>query len=108
MAEPYHYGAVDPVEFKITLNGDGVTGLTLDNADLQLSIDRGAFANIGNEVTELGLGIYYWIPSSATQTQGETLILNLRDNVGAAFDENTIILKTGGDASGNGYFRGTR
>jgi len=99
MAQLYRYGQQKPVYFKITLTGVGVTGLTLDNADMELSKDGGAFANMGTEVSEVGRGVYMWTPTSAAQTQAQSLVLDLKDNIGSAFDENCVILITGGDPS---------
>ena len=99
MSELVRYGSLDPIPFKITLSGVAVAGLTLQAADLQLSKDGAAFANIGTEVTEIGLGWYYWTPSAAAQTQCEYGVLNLSDDVGSVFDENGIVFYTGGNSS---------
>lgn len=107
MPEPYRYGTTKPVYFKIILSNAGVAGLTFQAADIQLSIDDATPINIGGECTEaaLGLGVYKWTPSIASRTQGEQLVINIKDNSGSAFDENMIILQTGGHASA--YFDGT-
>jgi len=107
LSEPYPYGTTEPIPFKITLNGVGITGLTLVNADLALSKDQGAFANIGLEVTEIDKGWYYWTPSDVAQTQAKTLIINLKDTVNSGvFDENAMVIRTGGNASA--FYPGTR
>jgi len=99
MAQLYRYGAVEPVYFKITLSAVAVTGLTLGSTDFTISKDGAGFSSIGLEVTEVGKGVYKWTPSAATQTQAKVVLLNLADVVGSEFDENLIILITGGDSS---------
>lgn len=107
MPDLYRYGTTEPVYFKVTLSNAGVAGLTFQAADIKLSIDNGAAINIGTECTEaaLGLGAYLWTPSVASRTQGKQLVINIKDDVGSAFDENMIILQTGGDSSA--YFNAT-
>ena len=105
MADLYRYGSMTPVPFKVLLNGAGVAGLTFQAADIQLSIDGGAFSNIGAEVSEIGNGWYQWTPSASTQTQGKVLIINIKDTSGSSlFDENAIKLFTGGDT--NAFYDG--
>lgn len=107
MPDMYRYGTLKPVYFKVTLSNTGVTGLTFDAADVQLSIDDGAAINIGAECTEatLALGWYKWTPSIASRTQGEQLLINVKDNAGSAFDENGLVILTGGHSSA--YYDGT-
>lgn len=100
MSELVRYGSIDPIPFKLTLSGAAVTGLTLQAADVQLSIDGGAFAEIGLSITEIGLGWYKWTPALAANTQCEYGIINIKDAVGGpVFDENGIVFYTGGNAS---------
>ena len=99
MATLYNYGTLDPIPFKVTKNGAGVTGLTFSTGDIQASVDGAAFANIDTEITETGLGWYLWTPTIATQTQGEFVIINVKEVLGTNFDENGIVLYTGGNAS---------
>jgi len=108
----YTYGSVDPIYFKITLNGDGVPNLTLQDADVSMSLtnsgtpEGAAWSNIGDEVDELvgsdsGRGWYYWTPAAGPDyTQGEVIIINIKDDSeGGAFDENGLVIVTGGHAS---------
>lgn len=99
MATLVRYGALDPIPFKVTLSAVAVTGLTFSAADIQLSKDGAAFANIGSEISEIDLGWYIWTPTAATQTQCAFGIINVKDDVGSAFDENGIVFLTGGNAS---------
>ena len=99
MPDFVRYGSQDPIPFKISLSGVAVTGVTFDAADVKLSKDGAAFANIGSACTEVGLGWYIWTPASAADTQCEYGIINIKDNVGSAFDENGVIFYTGGNAS---------
>lgn len=98
------YGSTDPIPFKATLNGVAVTSLIFASNDITLSKDGGSFANIGSEVTEVGKGWYIWTPSAAAQTQCEYGIINVKDVVGTAFDENGITFYTGGDPLGAGRY----
>lgn len=99
MPDLYRYGSTDPIPFKVTLSGAAVTGLAFDAADIQLSKDGAAFANIGTACTEVGLGWYIWTPAAAANTQCEYGVINIADNVGSLFDESGIIFYTGGDSS---------
>jgi hypothetical protein len=100
MAHDLHvYGSLDPIYFKVTKNGVGVTGQApFSTGDIQLSIDGGTFSNIDTEVTEVGLGWYKWTPTG-TETQGQVLIINVKEVVGTNFDENGLVIATGGNAS---------
>lgn len=105
------YGSVKAIYFKITLNGEGVPNLTLQDADISVSIttagtpEGAAWSDIGNEVDEMvgansGRGLYYWTPDASSYTQGEVLVINIKDDAGGPlFDENTLIIATGGHAS---------
>lgn len=101
----HHYGTLDPVQFKITLAGANVTGLTLADADLLLYIDGVLYSvdagEIGTEVTEIGRGWYKWTPILPAQTSGQQLILDLYDTtgVGTLFDNNGIQIYTGGHSA---------
>lgn len=99
------YGSVDPIFFKVTLDGVGVSGLTFQDADIQLSKSGANWETItaSTSVVEVeaaaGYGIYAWTPTSGTQTQTEVIILNIKDSLGSAFDENCLIIATGGNAN---------
>ena len=101
----YNYGSQDPVYFKATLDGAGVTGLTFADADIELSKDGGNWASINADTTVVevesaaGYGVYKWTPQATTETEAEILILNIKDAAGAEFDENCLIIATGGNAS---------
>lgn len=106
MPQLVRYGSTDPLYFKITLNGDAVTGLTFATNDIQLSKDGGAFANISSAITEVGLGVYAWTPALSTNTQCKTGVINIKDQTATAvFDENCIIFVTGG--AGAAFYNGT-
>jgi hypothetical protein len=108
MADLYRTGSVKPVYFKITLNGVGVSGLTLQAADIKLSLDDATAVNIGGEVTEatIGLGWYKWTPASSARTTGDIVVVNVKDDdAGGEFDENGFVLHFGGDQS-VGFFTG--
>ena len=93
------YGSTEPLQFKATLNGVGVTGLTFQAADVQLSVDgTTTWANIGTECSEIGNGIYAWTPTSSTQTQAEQVTISVIDSSGSLFDENALIVVTGGSS----------
>ena len=97
----YEYGSQEPIFFKVTLNGVGVTGLTFQDADIELSKSGAAFGTINADesVTEIDHGVYKWTPENASETQTEVIILNIKDAVGTEFDENCLIIATGGHAS---------
>lgn len=103
----YLYGAVAPIYFKATKNGVGVSGLTFQDADIELSKDGGNWASINADtsVEEIevgaGYGVYKWTPEASAETQAEVLILNIKDASGAPtlFDENCLVISTGGDPS---------
>ena len=99
----YTYGSTDPIYFKVTLSGVGVASLTFQAADIKVSKDGAAFANastIGTVAeTTAGLGWYKWTPSAASATQCEVLIINVKDDSGSEFDENGLVIATGGNAS---------
>ena len=103
MAVLYLYGSTEPIYFKVTLAGVGVPSLTFQANDVKVSKDGAAFANastIGTVAeTTAGLGWYKWTPSAASATQAKVLIINVKDDVGTEFDENGIIIHTGGNAS---------
>ena len=96
----YNYGSQDTVYFKITLSGVGQTGLTFQDVDIKLYQDGTGVDNIGLECNnEVGMGIYYWQPTAGTQTDCEVMQINIKDDDGAAFDENCLIISTGGNAN---------
>jgi len=101
LAQLHRYGSIDPFFFKLTLSGVAVAGVTFDAADVKLSKDGAAFANIGTACAEAtgGLGWYKWTPAAAANTQCKIGIINIKDNVGTLFDENGVVFVTGGDAS---------
>lgn len=98
----YTYGQTDPVYFKLTLNSVGVD-VTLATDDIQLIIDGGTAIDVTTECAAIDgtnlPGLYKWTPSSASRTQGQVLVLYIRDDsAGGAFDENMLIIATGGHA----------
>jgi len=101
----YTYGEQNPIAFVLTLNGVGVTGHSLVAADVKLSsIDDGTptyntTANIGTECSEGDNGFYYWTPSAASQTQHDIILIYINDSVASDFDENRLVICTGGNAS---------
>ena len=97
------YANTDPIYFKLTKNGDRVLSQTLSTGDVFLSIDGGAWADISSECTEmvgagLGKGWYVWQPTGGGQTSGKVLIINIDENAGTNFDENSVVIVTGGNA----------
>lgn len=95
----YRWGATDPIYFKLTLNGAGVV-TTLASDDVKLSKDGAAFTNIGLSCTSVGNGIYKWTPAAGSNTQCEVMIINIKDAAGGPlFDENCLIIATGGDTT---------
>ena len=106
----YTYGTTEPVYFKATLAGVGVTGLTFQDADIELSKDGGDWASINADTTVVeiesaaGYGVYKWTPQAAAETQCKVMVLNIKDAAGAEFDENCLIIVTGGHA--NAFFSG--
>ena len=96
----YRYGTQTPIYFKATLNGVGVAGLTFANDDIKLYQDGVFVANIGTACNnEVAGGIYYWSPAAGSNTQCEVMAINIIDVAGAEFDENCLIIATGGDAN---------
>jgi hypothetical protein len=100
----YKYGTQKPIYFKLTLNGVGVEPV-LAAEDIKVFKDGVFLKNIGSIVTLVTgggvTGIYKWTPEFATDTQCEVLIINIKDASGGAvaFNENTLIIATGGNAS---------
>lgn len=100
MSFPFQiYANLEPIYFKITKNGDGVTGQTFTLGDIQLSKDGGTFANIPvDEFAEVGLGWYKWTPTG-TETTAKVVVVNISELSGTNFDENGFSFSTGGNAS---------
>lgn len=98
------YAGVKPLYFKFTKDGVGV-GPTLQLGDVTLSKDGATAVYIPlSELTVVDatnqLGVYKWTPAAGgAQTTCETLIINIKELSGTVFDENCIILQTGGNAS---------
>jgi hypothetical protein len=96
----YRYGTQSPIYFKVTLNGVGVTGLTFAADDIKLYQDGVFTLNIGTACNnEVAGGIYYWSPGAVGHTQCEVMQINIIQVTGSTFDENCLIIATGGDAS---------
>jgi len=92
------YGVLDPIYFKVTKNGVGLVAAPFSTGDIQLSIDGAAFTDVPLiEIAEVGLGVYEWTPTG-TATTGKVLILNIKELTGTNFDENCLIIATGGNA----------
>ena len=102
MSSLYRYASTDPIYFKITKDGDGFDA-TLAAGDVRLSKDGGTVADIDGECTAVDstnmVGVFEWQPTSGTQTTADMLIIAVKDIGGTAFDENLIILQTGGDSN---------
>ena len=100
------YESVDPIYFKITLNGEGVN-VTLATNDVRLSKDGASGGSIIDITTECAAvdgtnlpGLYKWTPSLASRTQCEVMAIYIKDaSAEGAFDENCLIISTGGNAS---------
>jgi hypothetical protein len=106
MAQLVKYGSTEPIYFKVTLNGDGVAGLTFDANDIKYSLDNATAVNASTVGTiaaaAIGLGWYKWTPNGAANTQGKIIIFNIKDDsytTTPAFDENGIIVLLGGNTS---------
>lgn len=102
MSDLYRYGSTDPIYFKITKDGDGID-VTLAAGDVYLSKDGGTVADIIAECTAVDStnlpGVYEWQPTSSTQTSAKILLIAVRDvSAGGVFDENLILVQTGGNA----------
>lgn len=96
----FTYGSTDKIYFKITLNGVGVNP-TLANGDVKISKTGGTPANVNSLPTAVHAdipGIHEWTPTAA-EASTEVIILNIKDAAGSAFDENCLIIATGGNAS---------
>lgn len=95
----YRWGDTDPVYFKLTLNGVGVV-VTLASNDVKLYKDGTYSADIGSACTSLGAGLYKWTPAAGANTQCKVMIINIKDaSAGGEFDENCLIITTGGNAA---------
>ena len=95
------YANTDPIYFKLTKNGVGVTGQAPFSAgDIFACVDGGAGTDISANVTEttFGYGWYVWTPT-AGQTTGLVIIINIAEAVGTNFDENGMSIVTGGNSS---------
>lgn len=96
------YGSLKPHYFVLVdSSGNRVTGHTFVTADIYLmdTGQGGGNASIASEITALGLGVYKWTPTSAAQTQVETVVIAITDSAGSSFIDNTLTLHTGGNAS---------
>jgi hypothetical protein len=92
----YTYGSLDPISFKLTLNGVGVSP-TLATADIMLVKDQGTAVSIKDECVAHGtmVGVFRWKPTLEAQTQAKELVINMKDADGTDFDENCLILAVG-------------
>lgn len=104
-ANQYVYGAVKSIPFKLTKSNVAVTGLvygtTLAYADVQISIDSGAWVNANTlgSIAEIGLGWYKFTPTdSSVMVASDHIIINIADVSGGVFDENGDVEYTGGNA----------
>ena len=100
----YVYGTVEPIYFKLSLNGVGQSGIALADDDVHLYINGIIYGvDLGEIGTECAYvtgtnGIYRWQPILPAQTQGKILILDIKDaDAGGLFDENMIQIMTGGN-----------
>jgi hypothetical protein len=97
----YEYGQTSPLYFKLTLNGVGVNA-TLVSGDVKVAKDGNPSANVTNlpvaiDPTNMP-GVYSWTPS-ASETQCGVFVVNIKDASGGAFDENCLVVATGGNIS---------
>ena len=100
MINQYRYANTDPIYFKLTKNGAAILAYTFSANDVQAKIGNGTatgWVDISTAITEEGLGWYQWTPTSAAQTTGKVIIINVKDAVGTDFDENGLSIITGGD-----------
>jgi len=96
------YASTDPIYFKFTLAGVGVDP-TLVLGDVTLSKDGGTVTDIPLvELTPVDalnmVGAYLWTPT-AVEASCKVMVVNIKDQAGSAFDENMLIISTGGHAS---------
>ena len=102
----YTYGSTDPIYFKITLAGVGVN-VTLATNDVRLSQDGASGGSIIDITSECAAvdgtnlpGLYKWTPNPASRTQCGVMAIYIKDaSAGGAFDENCLVISTGGNAS---------
>jgi len=102
----YTYGGQDRIYFKLTLNGVGVNPSLATN-DVILSKDGasgGSVVDITADCTPVDAtyvpGVFYWTPDLASRTQCEVMIISIKDfDYGGDFDEDCLIIATGGHAS---------
>ena len=100
----HRWGSLDPIYFKVTKDGAGVTGLTFDDADIELSKDGNNWAGVSASTTVVEVeaaalyGVYKWTPAGQ-ETEAEVIILNIKEASGTLFDENCLIIQTGGDSN---------
>jgi hypothetical protein len=103
MATLFNYGTTDAIPFKVTKNGEGVSGLTFSAGDIYHITPAGTATDVTGDITELnatnGKGIYVYTPSAASYTEHEWFIINVDEASGTNFDENMIVCMTGGNAS---------
>ena len=96
------YGSTDTIYFKITLAGVGVNP-TLAAGDVKIFKHGGSVANVNTLPSAVDgtnmVGLFAWTPTSAEATC-EVFVLNIKDQTDPkAFDENCLIVSTGGNAS---------
>ncbi len=97
------YGTEKPIYFKFTKAGEGVNP-TLELGDVKLSKDGATPVAI--PLVEIAAvdainmtGVFKWTPAAGgAQTTCEQLVINIKELNGTVFDENCIILQTGGNA----------
>jgi len=97
----HRYGNLDPIPFKVTKNGSAVTGITFSANDVQSKIANDlttGWGDISSEITEEGLGWYSWTPTTASQTSGKLILINIAEVSGTNFDENGLSVQTGGNS----------
>lgn len=101
MATSIRWGTIEPLPFKVTLNGDGVAGLTFQANDIKIMSDGGAWVNASTigTITDKGNGWYTWTPNSTVNTQKVSLVFNIKDDIGTEFDENGAVFFTGGNVA---------
>ena len=102
MADFQVYGSTRPKSLKITLSGVGVNA-TLATGDVKIVKDGGTPANVAILPTAVdgtnAPGLFRWTPTLA-EMQAEEVVLLIKDqDATPLFDENMLVIETGGDVS---------
>jgi len=95
------YAEASPIYFKLTSSGAGVNP-TLEAGDVKISKDGNTAVNVTNlpdpvDATNM-TGVFEWTPTSLEATC-KVMVINFKEVTGTVFDENCLIISTGGHAS---------